>query len=213
MISRPRLAVLLLALLLAGCSIFSPKPDLARFYVLNPLTAKAAPAPPPDPTVALVVFSAELPDYLDRPQMVTRLPGNQVGIDEYHRWSESLDAGLARVLAQDIAFYTDSSHVASFPVPPGFGQEFEVNVQVLQFDGAPGGDVTLRAQWRISGPGGKPNYYSHESTFTRAAAIADPAADPAAGYVDALSALAGDLARDIVQFLPEARTAKAALTP
>jgi uncharacterized lipoprotein YmbA len=188
--------------------VFSPKPDLSRFYVLNPLTAKTAPAPPPDPTLALIVFSAEVPDYLDRPQMVTRLPGNQVGLDEYHRWSEPLDAGLARVLAQDIALYADSAHVAAFPVPPGFSQEFEVNVQVVQFDGAPGGDVTLHAQWRISGPGGKPNYYTHESSFTRHAAAG---ADPAADYVDALSDLAGDLAREIVQSLPEARTAKAAL--
>lgn len=210
MISRVRLVLFSLAGLLAGCSVLSPKPDFSSFYVLNPLTVKAAPLPPPDPTLSLVVFSAEVPDYLDRPQLVSRLPGNQVGLDEYHRWAEPLGSALARVIAQDIAFYADSPHVAAFPVPPGFGQEFEVNLQVLQFDGAPGGDVTLHAQWRISGPGGKPNYYTHDSVFTRPAAAG---ADPAAGYVDALSALAGDLARDMVAALPEARTAKAALTP
>ncbi len=205
---RPRIAVFVVAGLWAGCSVFSPKPDLSRFYVLNPLAAKPAPAPPPDPTLSLEVFSADVPDYLDRPQMVIRLPGNQAGVDEYHRWLEPLGTALARVLAQDIALYSDSSHVAAFPVPPGFAQEFEVDAQVLQFDGAPGGDVTLRALWRISGPGGKPNYYTHESVFTRPAAATT---DPATGYVDALSALAGDLARAIVQSLPEARAAKAAL--
>jgi hypothetical protein len=208
MIFRTCIAIVAAASLWAGCSVFSPKPDLSRFYVLNPLTAKTGPAPPPDPTLSLEVFSADVPDYLDRPQMVARLPGNQANVDEYHRWLEPLGTALARVLAQDIALYADSSHVAAFPVPPGFAQEFEVDAQVLQFDGAPGGEVTLRALWRISGPGGKPNYYTHESVFTRAAAAT---ADPASGYVDALSALAGDLARDIVKSLPEARAAKAAL--
>jgi len=200
--------------LLAGCSILSPKPDLSRFYVLNPLTVKASPMPPPDPTLSLVVYSVDVPAYLDRPQMVSRLPGNQAGLDEYHRWAEPLGAALARVFAQNIALYADSSHVASFPVPPGFGQEFEVNVQILQFDGALDGDVKLRALWRITGLGGKPNYYIHESTYVRRAgsAIAAPAIDPVGSYVDALSALAGDLSRDIVQALPEAQAAKAAVS-
>jgi uncharacterized lipoprotein YmbA len=213
MIFSRRLALLTLAGLLAGCSIFSPKPDLSRFYVLNAQTVKAAPIPPPDPTLSLVVFSADVPDYLDRPQMVSRLPGNQASLDEYHRWAEPLGAAVARVLAQNIALYSESSHVATFPVPPGFGQEFEVNVQILQFDGALDGDVTLRVQWRISGPGGKPNYYVHESTYVRRAGGMATAADPAAGYVDALSALAGDLSRDIVQALPDAQAAKAAISP
>jgi uncharacterized lipoprotein YmbA len=209
MIFHRRLVIFALAGMLASCSVFTPKPDWSSFYVLNPQTAKAAPIPPPDPTLVLAVYSIDVPDYLDRPQMVTRLPGNQVALDEYHRWAEPLGLAFARVLAQDIHLYSDSPHVAAFPLPPGFGQEFEVSVQVLQFDGALGGDVTLHAQWRISGPGGKPAYYSHESVFTRPAATGT---DSVAGYVDALSALTGGLASEIVTALPEARTAKAAVT-
>ena len=204
----PRLLVAPAALcLLAGCSFLSPKPDLSRFYMLNGQTAKAAPAPPPDPALSLVIENPEVPDYLDRPQMFTRLPGGQVGIDEFHRWTESMSAGFSRVLTQDITLYSDSGHVAAFPAPSGFGQEFELAVQVLQFDGAPGGEVTLRAQWRISGPGGKPNYYAHSSTFTRRA---EAGADPVESYVETLGALVGDLAREVVQSLPEVHVAKAA---
>jgi hypothetical protein len=191
----------------AGCSLLKPKPDLARYYRLDVLPEKISPAPPPDPTLALAVFPANLPPYLDYPQMVTDVRGNQVNHDEYHRWAEPLDAGFSRVLARDIGLLADSTHVAAFPLSPGFGQEFEVYVTLDQFDGMPGGNVTLRASWRITGPGGKPTYYTHETTSTRQAEVG---ADPADGYVAALNGLLGDLARDIVSAVPEARSAKMA---
>ena len=214
MILFRRIACGLLGLALAGlaggCSVFTPKPDLSHGYVLNPLTKDVSPAPPPDPTLSLAVYYTDLPVYLDRPQMVVRWPNNQPYLDEYHRWLEPLSAGFSRVLASDIGRLADSSHVAAFPLPPAFGEDFEVYVTVLQFDGSPAGDVTLRAQWRIAGPGGKPNYYAHESVLTRRVA---PGPDIAAAYVDTLSALVDDLAREIVAALPEAHSVKSTLSP
>jgi len=195
--------------LLAGCSFFSPKPDLARNFVLRAMPSKISPAPPPDPTLTLVVYPVEVADYLNRPQMVTLLQGSQVNFDEYDRWAEPMGSGFSRVLAQDIALLADSTHVAAFPLSPGFSREFEVYTQVLQFDGVSGGNVTLRVSWRITGLGGKPNYTVHDTSFTRKAEIGT---DPVNGYVDALNGLVGDLAREIVSAVPAARAAKAAQT-
>lgn len=192
----------------AGCSVLDPKPDYSRTYVLHALTAKTAPAPPPDPTLMLAVFLPDLPDVLAGQQMVTRLNANEVNLDEFHRWAEPLDNGFSRVLAQDISLFSDSTHVAATPLPPGFGQHFEIYIKVLQFDGKTRGDVTLQAQWRMTGPEGKPNYLMHETTFVRHVASGT---DPSAEYAEALSALIGDLARAIVEAAPEARTASATL--
>jgi uncharacterized lipoprotein YmbA len=210
MSSLRRIVILAALGLLAGCSVLQPKPDYSHFYLLNPLTAKTAPAPPPDPTLTLVVDDTVVPEYLNRPQIVARLPGDEVTRDEYHRWGEPLGEGISRVLAQDLALLSDSSHVAWFPIPAGFGQEFEVDVEVLQFDGPAQGTVTLSAQWRITGPGGKPNYYApaRATVLTREVKHAE-AGDPAAEYVDALSLLVGDLAREMVNALPAAHAAKA----
>lgn len=185
-----------------GCSVFSPKPDLSQRYVLSPVTEKVSPTPVPDPTLSLGVFYTEMPQYLDRPQMVVLLANNQPYIDEYHRWLEPLSAGFTRVLAQDIAQMADSPRIAAFPLPPAFAHDFEAQVTVMQFDGAPGGDVTLRVQWRITGPGGKPAYFSHETSITRRAP-AGP--DLAMAYVNTLNLLVNDLAREIVRQMPEAR--------
>jgi uncharacterized lipoprotein YmbA len=204
-----RLLVVIAFGVTAGCSILSPKPDLARSYRLDVLPEKISPAPPPDATLALAVFPVDIAGYLDRPQMVTVVNGGQVNLDEYHRWAEPLESGFSRVLAGDIELFADSTHVAAFPMAPGFGQEFEVYAQVLQFDGVQNGSVTLRVSWRITGYGGRPNFAVHETTFTRRV---ETGADPAESYVEALNSLVGDLAREIVGAVPAARAAKAAQT-
>jgi hypothetical protein len=202
------LAALAAAGLLAGCgSFFSPKPDYSQFYLLSALPASAAPATPPEPDLAMGVFSPDIPAYLERPQIVTRSGDNQVMLNDYQRWAEPFGSGFSRVLAQDIGLLAGTSRVAVFPLTQAFEQEFETYVLVFQFDGVPGGDVTLRARWRITGPGGKPNYVVQESILH---ATASATGDNYKGYVAAMSALVGDLAREIVAAVPQAKTAEAA---
>jgi uncharacterized protein len=202
------LAALAAAGLLAGCgSFFSPKPDYSTFYLLSALPTSAAPTPPPEPDLAMGVFSPDIPTYLERPQIVTRAGDNQVMLNDYQRWAEPFASGFSRVLAQDIGLLAGTSRVAVFPLTQTFDQEFEAYVLVFQFDGVPGGDVTLRARWRITGPGGKPNYVVQESILH---ATASASGDNYKGYVAAMSGLVGDLARDIVAAVPQAKTAEAA---
>jgi hypothetical protein len=202
------LAAALTAGLLGGCGGFlSPKPDYSQFYLLSAVPSSAAPATPPAPDVAIGVFSPDMPGYLDRPQIVASAGNNQVTVNEYQRWAEPLSGGFARVLIQDIATLSGSVHVALFPLTRSFSQEFEVYLLVYQFDGAPGGKVTLRARWRITGPDGKPSYVVQESNLTADSTAAVPAYQ---GYVEAMSNLVGQLAQQIVAAIPAAKTAEAA---
>jgi uncharacterized protein len=200
-------AAVLAAGLLAGCSLLSPKPDYSQFFVLSALPASAAPATPPAPDVAMGVFIPDIPAYLDRPQIVARTGENQVSLNDYQRWAEPVASGFSRVLIQDIALLSGADRVTLFPLTRTFGQEFEVYLLVVQFDGVPGGKVTLRVRWRITGPGGTPNYVVRESVFTRDSTASTESYQ---GYVEALSALVGDLAQEIVAAIPEAQTAEAA---
>ncbi len=192
---------------LGGCSVLSPKPDLAHYYTLKPITEKVSPAPPPDPTLSLGIYYPEMPTYLQRPQIVVDMAGGQKYLDEYHRWLEPIGDGFGRALAQDVAQLSDSTHVAAYPLPPGFGHDLEVHVIVAQFDGTAGGDVSLHAEWRITGPGGQPAYFSHETVFTYRSGTGP---DRAGAYVDALDHLILDLAREIVVEMPEVHAVQAA---
>ncbi|MGA2053380.1 MAG: PqiC family protein [Opitutales bacterium] len=202
------LASALTAGMLAGCGSFlSPKPDNSQFYVLSALPQSAAPSTPPAPGVAIGVFSPELPGYLDRPQMVASAGSSQVTVNEYQRWAETLTDGFARVLVQDVATLSGSNDVALFPLTRTFAHEFEVYTLVYQFDGVPGGKVTLRARWRITGPDGQPNYVVQDSNLT---ADSTPGVPAYQGYVEAMSALVGQMAQQIVAAIPAAKTAEAA---
>ncbi len=199
-------AAVLAAAGLVGCStLFSSKKDPSKFYVLTPVPADTAPVAPVLPDIALGVFSPEFPQYLDRPQLVTRIGSNQRQINEYQRWSEPVQSGFARVLTEDLGTLAGTNKIATFPLVRVFDHEFEIYTQIYQFDGALGGEATLRVRWRITGSNGKPNFVVRDATYNAPVAAQ---ADPYAGYVATLSQLIGSMAREIVAALPEARAAE-----
>ena len=90
---KPVVATLaLVAALAAGCS----SAPTTRYYVVTPLAAAAA-APVPGPSV--VVAGVRLPQYLERPQLVTRSGDSQLELQEFHQWGGNLAKDLTRVLA------------------------------------------------------------------------------------------------------------------
>jgi len=48
---------------------------------------------------AVVVGPVTVPDLVDRPQLVTRVSGNEVALNEFARWGEPLKSGVAAALA------------------------------------------------------------------------------------------------------------------
>lgn len=79
---------LAITLLLAGGCASKP----ARFYTLNPVVPASSPGPTWDtallgPPSNIGIISVELPDYLDRPQIVTRNPNNELKLAEFDRWA------------------------------------------------------------------------------------------------------------------------------
>ena len=86
-------------LTLAACST---SPDM-HYYTLSaqPTTDSATKIPASDPRYA--IDRVEIPDLLDRPQIVLRGGPNGVDVLEYHRWAAPLPDLLQRALAADLA--------------------------------------------------------------------------------------------------------------
>lgn len=136
--------VLLLLLLLAGCgSASSP----TRYYVLTPLET-AAPAEKRD--VAVLVSGVRLPQYLDRPQIVTRGGDNRLQVSDHEQWAGNLRQDMTRVLAENLGRLLGSDRVVAAPNTLRAQPEFRVEVEVLRFERAPDGRVRLAAKWRLS---------------------------------------------------------------
>jgi len=90
-----------------------------------------------------------LPKYLDRPQIVTRVGRHQLAIGEFDRWAEPLQDNISRVLAENLARLVPTDHILLHPWPRSATVDYQVSMEVLQFDGWLGGESTLLARWSI----------------------------------------------------------------
>ncbi len=91
---RRILVTLLVGTLMSGC--IGTSAPVTRFYVLNPLEAGAGTVGDDGRKAALSVEVAalRLPQYLERPQIVTRSAENRLELAEFHQWGGNLRKNL-----------------------------------------------------------------------------------------------------------------------
>jgi hypothetical protein len=149
--SSVRMVVLLLALIIGLCAC-AGKSASSKFYVLSPLPQSK---PGGAEGMAIGVYPISMPDYLDRPQIVTRVNDNEIALDEFNRWAEPLKENLYTVLADNLSTLLNSEKVIKTAQRLRVPTALQVGVEVLQFDGALGGDVVLNVKWGLLEEEGK----------------------------------------------------------
>jgi len=176
-----------------GCAGSAP----TRFYVLAPVAGveKSNPAVPSKAGIAVGVRRVALPDYLDRPQIVTRSSPNKLDLAEFDRWAAPLGDAFPRILAENLAIMIPTDRVAVFPWPRSAQVDYEVTVEVTQFEGRLGGECSLVARWSIFG-GEKKGLLT-----TGKSSLREPAGGDYEALVAAESRLVGALSRDIAAAL------------
>lgn len=141
----------LIVVILAGCAS-SPS---SKFYRLNPLlnstsiTRNAS----PEQNLFIAIGPVRIPDYLDRPQIVTRAGENELKLSEFHRWAGSLENDVTRVLVDDISGLLPTDRFSVVPWAPYLVSQippsYRVEVFVNRFEGTLGDSVLLKAQWDV----------------------------------------------------------------
>lgn len=130
----------------AGCAGSPP----TRFYVLTPVAGMEAsdPAVPVKDGIAVGIRRVALPDYLDRPQIVTRSSPNTLDLAEFDRWAAPLGEAFPRMLAENLAGMIPSDRVTVFPWLRSVQPDYEVTVEVTRFEGG----SAVSARWLPAGP-------------------------------------------------------------
>ena len=178
--TRPVLAMLSLVLLvLGGCGSTPP----TRFYVLPTLTDAPPPTSKGKRDLTIGVGPVTLPPYLDRPQIVTRASRAKLDLAEFDQWAASLQDSVARVLAENLSLLIPTDRVVLHPWPRTTAIDYQVIVEVTQFDRTLGGEVVLVARWsitaaneqelmmrkaRLSAPAGGQDYEATVTAMSRA---------------------------------------------
>ena len=147
-------ALALVALLFVGCGSTPPP---TAFYTLTSVTKAetASQSPAPKGDFALGIGPVQLPEYLDRPQLVVRTAPDRLVLSEFHRWGGSLRQDFPRVLAENVAALLGTDRVLAHPWGDRLDPAYRVALDVQQFDGDLGGAVVLKATWIVTGREGK----------------------------------------------------------
>ena len=193
----PRLSAAIAAalLVLVGCASETPP---TRLYVLSSLSdaEPASQAAAGNREVALGVGPINLPEYLDRLEIVTRTTQNKLRLGEFDQWGEPLEQNFAAVLAENLSILVPTEQVAVFPWERSTMIDYEIAVRVIRFEVKAGGESMLIARWSIIEEGGREPILVKRSSYT--------APVQGSGYeatVWAMNDNLADLSRDIATAL------------
>lgn len=164
-----------------------------RYYLLTPVPGAEAAT---RATAVVAVGPVSLPDYLDRPEIVTRDGTNAARLGAYDQWAGPLDDMLPRVLVEDLAARLPGDRVVAFPRTENPVFAHRVAVDVARFDVDETGTAILRVGWQVHTPGEKTPLLVRDSTL-RASSASDSYADRVAALSQALGLLADEIAQEI----------------
>jgi uncharacterized protein len=141
-------------LVLSGCLGSTPP---TQFYLMPPLTSgdTAPPASAGQHDLTLAVGPVTVPTYLDRPQIVTRTSRAKLTLADFDQWAGPLADTIARALSEDLALLIPTERVVLYPWPRNIDPDYQISVEVLQFERGPGSQVVLVARWSLLDRDGK----------------------------------------------------------
>jgi uncharacterized lipoprotein YmbA len=146
---RASLLVFLL-LFISGCASTEP----SRFYTLNSIKSSDTVQQSSPHELLVMIGPVEIPDYLDRPQIVSRTSQNEVTFSEFQRWAGSLKDDITRVLSEDLTELLSEDAISVSPWEWGTQSDYRVSVHIRRFDIMPEGTVLLNARCTIIGADG-----------------------------------------------------------
>ncbi len=151
-------------LLLNGCGTTPP----SKFYTLEAMNASETTQIAPDKrnSLHIGIGPVQFAEYLDRSQIVTRTNGTEVNLAETHRWAEPLHNNFSRILAENLSILMDTDKFSLHPSRNWSEIDYQVVVNVWQFDASKQGEVTLVANWSIRGKGGSKLLTMRKSVFS-----------------------------------------------
>jgi len=160
------------AVMSGGCvNLGGGTQQTTKFYVLNSLYSSEEPleSQTAKDDLAIGVGPVQLPQYVNRPQIVTRTSRNELEVAVFARWGEPLEENFSRVLAENLTILLGTDRVAVYPWKRTKPIDYQVVLEVPRFDGMLGGEVSMRVRWNVMGEHGKEVLVKKYSSFSERA--------------------------------------------
>jgi len=179
-----------LALLLAAGCVGGSRSKPSRFYTLDPMDSRAAAAHAvatgSTQELRIGIVPVNIPEYLKKPQIVTRTGTSEISLAEFDRWAGSLDEDIGRVVAENLSLLLQTDKVLNFPWRRNVELDYTIEMQVSRLEGALGGKVEFVVRWAIFDAQNNNVFSVQTSRITQAV--------QGAGYADLVAAQSQALA-------------------
>ena len=136
-----------------GCGTSQP----AHFYLLRAMSpdSDAVLSETKASSLSLGLGPISLPKYLDRPQIVTRISSHEIDLAEFHKWGAPLKDNLVSVLHENLSKLLSTNRIVEYPWNRSHLPDYQLSLDVIQFDGTKNQEATLSVRWRLAGGDGK----------------------------------------------------------
>ena len=189
--------------LLAGC-VSVPTSPTPRFYMLQSV-AKNHVSGEFDVVsdVVVAVGPIKIPEYQDRPQIVTQDKNGMLTFAQFDRWGESLDQGIQRVIVENLTIMLPKAVFGIFPCNHAIPVKYQVIAEIIKLDSDINGAVSLAVQWSVIDAKSNKMLFTQRSEFRQET-------DPHSyhGLAQALSVECDYLSRKIAEVLVSLETKK-----
>ncbi|CAO3424423.1 PqiC family protein [Azospirillum doebereinerae] len=199
--SLPRRSILKLLMAAAAVPIGLPGCSSApqRLYVLTPLPRQTV--TPQRNGRSIGVQAITLPEYLDRPEIISHAGPNELATSPDDRWAEPLPANMTRVVAENLSVLLGTDRVHTLPSRREEEADYEVAIAVDRFERTTTDNSVLDARWVILNGGTQKVVVSNRTRLT-APVSGDGYAALVAAMNETLTALSRDVAKDIANLRP-----------
>ena len=185
--------LILVATLMVLCGCLG-RSQPTRFYLLQPtLSLQEGRAVSAKEGLIIGVGPVEIPEYLDRPQIVTRISESEFQIDEFNQWAESLTFSISTILAENLSVLLTTDNLFVFPWLGSTQIDYQIKVDIVRFNATPDGKIVFETQHTIRGES-REDLGRYISSFSRPTDVQDYEA-----IVSSMSQVLEDLSRKIAE--------------
>jgi len=146
LLSRQKIVLILMVMWLSACGT-SPQ---TQIFILNAIDRTAPVQTMAKQNLVVKVGPVSIPDTLDQAPIVTRTGLNTLFADEFHRWSGDFQGDIQRILGENISILLPTNQIALGQEMVLLPIDYQVIVNVREFDGVLGGVVILNADWTVA---------------------------------------------------------------
>jgi len=195
------MSVCSLTVLLSGCIGGETRPS--NFYSLSATEADQTTSMVRSAGMALRLGPFTFPEYLDRPNIITRSTGHRMVVNEFSRWAGSLENDFHRVLGTNLGSLLETGSISVYPSDSRLVADYAVQGEINIFEGSLGDKVILDVRWFVLDPRGDKTYTSKQSVI-----VEDVTGEDYSALVEAQSRAVGRLSSEIADELKHLDTTK-----